>query len=334
MSDSGEHLLYVLSARHELAWSTFKHVFDVLYQARGLDQTEIDQARARRTGTIRSLQSLGHCDFVFGEGGSRALVAPAVLSRLPTGGLPKAILCGARSPQTLSQLQTACADHECVVDLREQATSAGLLPRRICIEAKSASDLEALASALGITLENSPPSWSLANLARPLGEMLDRLKWQQGNELTWARKDFDTQFLQFRLPNSSAIGVQFSRYLNPTNGIYLHWLWRDDTHAEIDCDWGRYAALQECGKNVLFYDERAMDFAAPRGAPLPKLLSRSLCLCSGYGPRRMSDAQSPWRRVALDGYDIYSDVPLKIAELVAEAVGQTLIPHPIAAAFI
>src|SRR5262249_24062880 len=100
-------------------------------------------------------------------------------------------------------------------------------------------------------------------------------------------------------------------------------------HATIDCDWGRYAVLQNNGKNVVYYDERSMNFAAPRGAPLPKLLSRSLCMCSGFAPRAFAAAEHPWRTPALDGYDMYCKVPLPIAELVAAAVGQSLIPHPI-----
>src|SRR5947209_7697575 len=113
MSDSGEHLLYVLSAKREMAWSAFKHAFEVLYQVRGLDRNDVEQARTLRTSTTRSLQALAHAEFVFGETGSRVFIAPAVLARLPTGGLPEAVLCGSRSPQTLFQLEEQCAKHGC-----------------------------------------------------------------------------------------------------------------------------------------------------------------------------------------------------------------------------
>jgi hypothetical protein len=329
MSSSGDHLLYVLSAKREIAWSAFKRVFEVLYQAPGLDRTEVEQARPRRTSTIRALQGLGHCDFVFNESGSRVFIAPAVLARLPTGGLPQAVLCGARSPQTLSQLQEECAKHGCSMTVSEQPKTGGLLPRRICVQANSASDLQALAASLGVTVENTPTAWSLASVTRPLSDVLAGLRWDPGGDLTWMRRDFDEQALQFRADAKNISEVRLSRYLNPTKGTHLHWLWRASEHATIDCDWGRYAVLQNSGKNVLYYDERTMDFAAPRGAPLPKLVSRSLCVCSGYAPRSFTAAEVPWHTSTFDGYNIYSQVPLRIAELVAAAVGQSLIPHPI-----
>ena len=329
MSSSGDHLVYVLSAKREMAWSAFKRVFEILYQAPGLDLSEVEQARPRRTTTIRALQALGHCDFVFTESGSRVFIAPAVLARFPTGGLPEAVLCGARSPQTLSQMQEKCAKHECTMTVSPHFRSGGLLPTRICVQANSASDLEAFADSLGISVENTPTAWSLANATQSLSDVLARLRWDPGADLTWMRRNFDEQVLQFRADTNARSDGRLSRYLNPTKGTHLHWLWRGTDHATIDCDWGRYAVLQNSGRNVLYYDERTMDFAVPRGAPLPKLLSRCLCLCSGYAPRSLTSADIPWRGSAVDAYDIYNKVPQRIADLLAAAVGQSLIPHPI-----
>ena len=329
MCNPGERLLYVLSAKRDLAWSAFKRVFEVLYQAPGLDPSEVEQARPRRTTTIRSLQALGHCDFAFDESGSRVFIAAAVLARLPTGGLPEAVLCGARSPQTLAQLQEECAKHGCVMTACEQPRTGGLLPHRICVQANIVSDLQGLAAGLGITVENTPSAWSLANVARPLSDVLARLRWDPGADLTWIRRDFDERALQFRADAKGSGNLRLSRYLHPTKGTHLHWLWRNSEHATIDCDWGRYAVLQNNGKNVLYYDDRTMDFAVPRGAPLPKLLSRSLCMCSGYAPRTFTAAEVRWHTPTLGGYDVYCKVPLPVAELVAAAVGQSLIPHPI-----
>jgi len=328
MSDSGEHLLYVLSSRREMAWSTFKQVFDILYEAPGLADASVADARLRRTSTVRSLQALSHCDFVFSELGSRVVVAPAVLSRMPIGGLPRAILCGARSPQTISQLQRAGLDHGCAVHIEEQSADVGLIPSRICIEAKSPSDLEALAGAVGISVQSVPAAWSFAHLSRQLGDVLNCLKWEHGSELTWMRRDFDWRALQFDIASAPS-NLRLSRYLNPTKGTYLHWLWRGDSHAEIDLDWGRYAVLHESGKNVLYYDERSLQFASPRGTPLPKLLARALCLCSGRAPRSIASTRISSSITGTDRYDVYSSVPGRIAELVATAVGQSLIPHPI-----
>jgi hypothetical protein len=187
--------------------------------------------------------------------------------------------------------------------------------------------LQGLAAGLGITVENTPSAWSLANAARPLSHLLARLRWEPGADLTWIRRDFDERALQFRADVKASGNIRLSRYLHPTKGTHLHWLWRNSDHATIDCDWGRYAVLQNSGKNVLYYDDRKMDFAVPRGAPLPKLLSRSLCMCSGYAPRAFTAAGVTWHTPTLDGYDVYCKVPLPVAELVAAAVGQSLIPH-------
>jgi hypothetical protein len=161
-----------------------------------------------------------------------------------------------------------------------------------------------------------------------LDDLLNALKWQRGEQLTWVKKDFDLRTLRFRFEPADDDSFRLTRYVNPTKGTYLHRLSRDGHYAIVDCDWGRYAVLGEHGRNVLFYDERQKALAVPSSAPLPKLLARSLALCSGYPPRTIPSAQLAWASLETYAYDVFRWVPVQIAEIVANCVGQTIIPHP------
>ena len=103
---NSDRLLYILSAKLDLSWTAFKSAFAALYPSiasvRDLEKQNINN---KRLEVVRSLESLGHCDFDFT--GNRVYVAPPALVRLPCAGFPQAVLAGARSPQTLEQIKDA-----------------------------------------------------------------------------------------------------------------------------------------------------------------------------------------------------------------------------------
>jgi hypothetical protein len=329
MSDESEHLLYVLSARREIAWSSFKQTFEVLYRsANRFSESESNSPRLRRMDTMRAMDSLGHCNFNFCQNCSRVFVSPAALCRLPTAGLPKAVLSGARSPQTLVQVRDVCTKHGAKVDIVQQHKALQLVPSRMCVEAESSDTIGAVAESLGIRFAATPSSWALALISSSLEGLLNGLKWQPGEELTWVKRDFDLRALRFDFKRADDSNLRLTRYVNPTKGTYLHRLSRDGQYAMVDCDWGRYAVLAEHGRNVLFYDERQKALAVPNSVPLPKLLARSLALCSGYAPQTIPSAQLAWAGLETYAYDVFRWVPVQIAEIVANCVGQAIIPHP------
>jgi hypothetical protein len=89
----------------------------------------------------------------------------------------------------------------------------------------------------------------------------------------------------------------------------------------VEADWGRFALMRALARDVLLYDPQAFSLAVPITMPLPKLLARSLCLCSGLLP---SEVESLWPGSRMKAR-VYRRVPLSIAELIANKLQQRLV---------
>ena len=339
-SGDASDLLYVLSARQEISWRAFKAVFDALATANAPAQEQVEmgadeawEGRFARQQTATVLDALAHCDFDWQEGQGRVYVAPPVLARLPRAGLPQAVLCGARSPQTRAQLEKICAANSVAVEWTAQTSDAALglafVPPRVAFQAAKMENLEAVARELNIVCYEQPPAWQLLYVTSSLSDTLAACRWAPASELNWRRRDFATRQLQFRESKARYGDAQLIRYTHPRRQTRQHYIVRDGESALIDLDWGRYAALSAVGSNVLAYDERSFDFAVPAGAPLPRLLARSLALCSGFAPRFLSRQNAPWNSPEPRGFNIYRWIPPRIAEIVATKLGQALLKKEI-----
>lgn len=328
---SQERLLYVLSARKEMSWNSWKETFDALclVQHRQEGSTGTSGSKYDRNATARSLDSLGHCELDF-SGNGRVAVAAPVLTRLPQAGLPQAVLCGARSPETVVQLQELCNETGGRLTESDQHASIPLLPRRIMIEADEVNGLHDVARKAGVRFESDPSAWGLLHFAGTLDSMLDQVKWQTESPLNWWAKIFDPKELQWgsleRLP---APNTTLLRYIHPRRQIKLHMLVREGRSAEIDLDWGRYAAIRDAGMNVIIYDDRRYRLAVPQSAPLPRILARSLGLCSGYAPSFLTREEATWANTGDYGYHVYSRIPPQIAHSIAARLGQQIVKRTI-----
>jgi hypothetical protein len=328
MSNEGEQLLYVVSAKRSLAWAAFKRVFDQLDVAQAIDDEPLGESHTRRNKTVRTLSALGHCDFQFGEKESRVYVAPPVLVRLPQAGLPAAIMAGARSPETRPDVEVSCATNGCRLSVFTQRSDLPSIPARLLIESDTEESLHALSLSLGIYFDARPAAWLIAYWVSTLNEYLTNARWRTDGELNWPRKEFNCDRLRFYTDDPDAYAAALIRYTNPKRGNVLHFFRIAGKYSEVDCDWGRYAALREAGLNILVYDERKQLFAVPVGAPLPRLFARSLGLCSGFVPIFLPKDAAGWSSPEDEGFDVFRRVPRSIAHLVAEKLGQSLLPHP------
>jgi hypothetical protein len=326
MSDASDQLLYVLSARREMAWAAYKQIFDQLYVAK---TGSIDDSRFQRGETLRALSNLAHCEFEFARDASRVYVLPPAVLRLPQAGLPHAILAGARSPETIAEVKRVCAEHSCVTEITEQPAGACFTPLRVMIRSETIAALEKVARSLGIGFEPTPSAWSLANASGSLKELSDSLEWRSEDELNWPRRQFDPKNLQFYTFVEASADLRLIRYTDPKRSVNRHLLRENGRAAEIDCDWGRYVVLSHLGINVLVYDERQFILGVPASMPLPVLLARALGLCSGKIARRLPSASVTWPTLETRAINLFTSVPPPIADLVASRVGQTLIPCPI-----
>ncbi len=324
MYEIGDALLFTLSAWRHCNWSQYRRAFDDLHSRflATAGRVAQEQDAAIRGNAARLMESLGHCDVVFGAAEDGVFVTPSVLARLPVAGLPRAVLCGSRSPETLGALRRAAASAATSVRVsaEAQASFSPFAPARIEVQTRSEGLMAQVAGDVGVLYEQVPSAWSLSSVAGSVEEFLESLTWSKRPDLTWPRTDFDPERLRFAGRQASG-GLILSQYVDPVRGQRRFWLWREDESAEIDDPaWGRYAVLAVRPRGVLEFDAASGDLAVPAGARLPRLISRAATLCSGYAPRatvREGGSERAPRR-----YHVYRRVPPDVYRVLAGKVGQ------------
>ena len=174
MYDGGDILLYSLSAWRETTWASFKKCFDEVHRRHVVTSIREEQETATyyRWRALRLLSSLGHVDVrIEGQGMGIAIsVAPPALAVLPGFGLPRAVLCGARSPSTSSDLRRAAALEGAATNIRSQASLSPYAPARVEVNADSDERIRATAERMGISYLDQPPARIMAQAAASLEE--------------------------------------------------------------------------------------------------------------------------------------------------------------------
>lgn len=310
---SGDTVLYAVSSRRSVPWSSFKLAVDAAFSPSHQPAT---QTRYLRSDVAALGDSLGHWDIApDGQDSIRICVAPPVLARLPWPGPPCAILCGSRSPDTV--LDVAAANRssgKTIARAVPQQTLHPYAPSRIEVRSSAGGDLGALAAQLGITYAEEPPAWALASACSTLTGYLASLEWDADDQLDWPRRDFDPGRLAYGPPQQNNTPLRLSMYEHPRGWTGFDRLRRDGKVARIDRAWARYAVLASAGIRVLRYNHRAGTVTVPRRVPLPRLVARSLALCSGQPPAVTPEG-------GLD-HLVYSAVPQSVFDVIATKLGQ------------
>lgn len=310
-------MLYTLSAWGQASWERYVSAFDALFVASGLDAASADQElRLRRWRALAVLGALGHVERG-ADNGTAVLSAPSVFARLPCPGLPKAVLCGSRGPQTLADLRAAARSFRGVsVRCDAQRSRNPYAPRRIEISAAGGDHLREISERVGLSYLPAPAAWTIADTVGSVSDYLSQLPWRSVAELDWPRTDFAPAALRFVSATETRSALRLTRYKNPTTGTLTSWLRRGDEAVEVDPYWGRYAVLHERHHQVVRYDHRRFELHEPWGAPLPPVLARVLTLCTGEVATEVPPAGAEW------GYYLYAGVPPDVAEAVLEKIGQ------------
>lgn len=321
----GDILLFTLSAWKETGWGAFKRAFDEVYRIR-LETEEIrdpDPVHFERARALRTLIACGHCDVDYSSGGSSISIGPPTLASLPYPGLPRAVLCGSRSPTTVKLLQRACSEsgQSLRIVVENQRKRAPYAPLRVEIEAESYGALEVLARNFNISFAKTPPCWVFSIASGSVSEYIKQLEWSSPSELNWERQDFVARNLAFVPVNASVTkattpGIRLSRYLDPTR---LQWEYRlicDNRNAAVHPEWGRYAVLSASHQNTLLYDDGSGSLAVARGAPLPFFIARALVLCSGYAAKTVSARIVRSSIPENYAFDVYTGVPQDVVNVI------------------
>lgn len=305
MTAIGDALLFVLSARRTLSRTSFRSAYESLWRPE-VQPTDRPLAYAVASA-IGTLNALGHCEQ---DAGGDLTVAPPTLALLPWPGPPRAVLCGARSPESLATLRSAARQYRARVTSTTQGSSESPAPARIEASAERTSDLEAIARAAGCALGDPPPALSMASVGASVGDYLNSLDWTADAELDWPRSDFIPGKLRFDPRGHFDGHLRLSQYRHPDGYSVRDYLWRDGLGAATDRSWGRFAVLADSEIQPLRYDRRSGTVFVPVTTPLPRLFARSLGLSSGLAPRETTDRTGPAMRT-------YASVPEGLASVVA-----------------
>lgn len=322
MSVDANRLLFVISAHGSMTWPQYCEAVDFLSTASVGFRGMADSATTR-SGLLQCLAALGHCDTHYENGESTINVSPPALCRLPRTGLPIAVLTGARCMKTQDQIAAAVKARGGTVRLNVKRDPGPLyvLPDTIIVESESETTMADFCSDLQINYVAIPPAWTLVNWCGMLFEYEAILDYRISDTLNWVRYDFDASLLSF-VRKTSDMFPRFTRYRNPTTGLPLHVFFRNGLGAEVDLNWGRYLLLNSKGLNVAAYDEKRFRLCIPVTTPLPALIARSLCLCSGKPPvHRYNESLIQARDC--QNWLMFEDVPPHVALAAMSKVGQT-----------
>jgi len=196
----------------------------------------------------------------------------------------------------------------------------GLLPDTILVESESEEAMGAFCANLQIHCAAIPPAWTFVNWCGTLSEYEATLDYRIPETLNWARYDFSPNSYSFIRETSDSF-PRYSRYLNPTTGLSLHVLFRERLGAEIDLNWGRYLFLNLKAITVAAYDEKRFRLCVPVKMPLPAVIARTICLCSGRPPSHQSIG-ALLRGIDCQEWLMFEDVPPQIAMAALSKVGQ------------
>jgi hypothetical protein len=322
-----ELMLHVLTARGVLSWTAWREAYD------SVAGNAVETGLPPYNLAARQLDQLGHIEIVSMGGEFKLAAAPAVFVRLPRLGLPTAVLCGGRSPQTERKLRDAAAANSARLMVFESRLERQMSPRSFFVEGEDVSHLARTAAAAGVQFAEVHAAWSMVNAAGNIDSYAQSLTWRHEPEANLQVSEFSLTSLRFGPPQTGAQGRRLLRYFPRRLPSYYE-LRDGDRAARTDRDWGMYATLGAHGQNCLIHDSRAKIIAVPAGVPLPKLIARALALCSGLSPAWLPSTNASWPSQESNGFYIYTAVPDSIAETVFEKMGQFPLPLHIPTEFL
>jgi hypothetical protein len=318
-------LLYALTTFGALDISRFNIIFGEVVDAVAndfLDNFSFSQARMQ---TLRFLDALGHCDYDYDT--YTLCICPPTLVLLPSYGLPKAVLTGARSPSLLMTIKSFIRDHSQSIEYSavQQAARMLPLPFSIFIQASSKDLMRELASSARLAFDSDPACWKLLLFSAGIDSVRASLTFMQRAEIGWGRRYFSSRLLRFERTTENLNEIRLIEYTDPVTQQKRHLLWSGDSSADVDRDWGRFLILNERKRDILLYDERRFSLAIPKTVPLPRILARALVLCSGTVPVEVNLINHHIKTLPSQCMlHVYDGVAGVIAKRIAERVGQNL----------
>lgn len=316
--NTGDRLLYALSARSNLGWAAFKRAFDSLH---AMDANGDDSWRHRRSEAVRVLESLGHIEVDRRTLQPRVVVTPPSLALLPGQGLPVAVFSGSRTPAGVERICAAAERAGLRAELGSRHGPSSASPSRIVFRGEGLDQLSEFAADEHLVFTPVSPAWRMVNALGSLSDYSESLRPEELGELRWAREDFHPSIHTFSSKRQNG-SLRLSRYTNRATGLRTCFLHDGSTARRIDADYGRYLVTAKAGVQAILYDPASALLATPVTMPLPRLFSRSLSLCSGWAPSIVDGF--PFGESLMQTARLYERIPRAIAERVAHKLEQRL----------
>jgi len=267
-----KELIYALSSMGQVSFSRYKELFKTLYRPESAE----DEADVNHRSLIsRILDSLGYFEIDLDP--RKVFMCPPALVMLPSLGLPRFLLTGARTPALLARVKAAIAAKRNMVRMSRQCQTRKWLglPDVISIEAADIDSVRDVANRSGTVLSSETPAgWEMSIGSVSTDDIEARLVFVPRQDINWKKRVFDIEGLRFRFPkNNERQENLLVEYTDPLTQQKMHWLWNGVEASEISRDWGRYLTLKNCGKNIAIYDESKQYLGVPLTVPLPRYMS-------------------------------------------------------------
>ena len=318
-----EQILYLLAAREGVMG---RSSLEKAIAEFGRKQPGLDANGWSGFETLWALDSLGHCEISGQKGRFVVTLARPALARLPGIEKSRAVLVGARSADTMKEIQTACdvTGRGVHITVSEIVADSGIASiNRIILEAETFDLIQGVADSVGIPLTRQPAGWELACASTSVLDFQQGMEWVQGYQVPAEAEHFSPDSLRFCEGYTG--GLRLAKWKEFATNRTLYALRKDTAVAFLDSpEWGRHVELSASGASSLRYDAGRKIFAVRATTRPPRLLARALCLCSGKLPTIALATAGKNKTLWL----AFGEVPQPVAKIVSEKLGQETGPLP------
>lgn len=313
---SVNNLLIWISARNRGSWSQFRSAveqFHVEHDKYGDNGENIDDTTKSELPVYQrvrfGLQRLAHVEFSSPSEEADWRVVPPSLAIHIQDRKWLGVLCGARSPELLENLNNFNGNLSIV---SEEIPG---MPDRILMTCADLNTLVDLASDEGIAFQVDAPA-SVLTAIPSVDDLRCRFPAEPPEGPGWVIEKFSTSKLGWKAAESgdlSRVSTGLFRFRMKYQQFYLL-RWRGGTF-KVQVQVGKYAVLRHRRvRGLLQYNFKQKLLSVPLSCRPPLLIERALVLCTGLLPKLEKDS----------GRLVYTEIPIRVARIAAELLRQEI----------
>jgi hypothetical protein len=276
------HLLLWMSARRQGSWNQFKSAVEELHLA--TPESDSTQNEIFESDTepglpyhqiLRlNLESLGHVEFFANKINRGWRIVPPSLALHRQADRWLGVLCGARSPKILAELERQMPANIETYSLVEH-------PDQILLTSSSPELMVETAGKLGLLIQLDAPAallLSLPSIVHPI--YLRQIPLPFGKN--WKIERFSVSVLKWKPSTFEELRRSQGHLFHLSLGYRHHYLFYERGNAfEVPPRLGKYLSIARRRYQVIRYDKSTQMMIIPASFRPPLLIERALVLCSG-----------------------------------------------------